>query len=82
MQTFTLDSQYGEMNTNIKWIETKHREKLSKVIEEYTKDCMDNDVEMSSADGVFLEMVFQELTTSRLKLISKRKKLQRITTNK
>lgn len=78
MQTFTLDSNNGKMNPETRWIENKTRERLKEVIEEFVKDCIENDIEMCSSDGLFLEMVFQELTMSRSKQVyelSKKEKL-------
>lgn len=69
MQTFTLDSHNGEMNPGTRWIENKTRERLKEVIEEFVKDCVKNNIEMCSSDGFFLEMVFQELTMSRIKQV-------------
>lgn len=73
MKTFTNDSLLGKMNPETKWIEEKTRRQLRGVIEGYLNDCIENDVEMTSADGLFFEMVFQELVEIRSKEISKRK---------
>ncbi len=80
MKTFTLDSLSGEMNTEIKWIENKTRKQLQKVVEEFIKDCIENDIEVCSSDGFFIEMVFQELIMSRSKQVfevSKKEKLNK-----
>lgn len=67
MKTFTLDSLNGKLNPDIQWIEAQTREKLREVINDYVKNCIENDIEMTSADGLFFEMVIQELTMSRVK---------------
>lgn len=69
MKTFTLDSRGGELNSEIKWIEEQTREKLKEVVDDFIKNCIQNDVEMTSTDGLFLEMVMQELIMYRSKQI-------------
>jgi len=50
MKTFTLDSRNGELNLEIQWIEEQTRESLRKVADEFTKNCMENGVEMTFAE--------------------------------
>lgn len=69
MKTFSLDSLNGKMNTEIAWIENKTRERLHEIIEDFIKDCIENDIEVCSSDGFFIEMVFQELTMNRSKQV-------------
>lgn len=67
MRTFTLDSLNGKMNPDIEWIENQTREELRKVIEFFITNCIKNDVEVTSASGLFYEMAMQELTMIRSK---------------
>lgn len=69
MKTFTLDSLNGKMNTDIEWIERQTREDLKKVVEYFITNCIKNDVEVTSASGLFYEMVMQELTMTRSKQV-------------
>lgn len=69
MRTFTLDSLNGKMNPDIKWIESQTREELRKVVEYFILNCIMNDVEVTSASGLFYEMVMQELTMIRSKQV-------------
>lgn len=62
MRTFTLDSRNGKMNPDIEWIESQTREELRKVVKCFITNCIMNDVEVTSASGLFYEMVMQELT--------------------
>ena len=50
IKTFTLDSRNGKLNPEIQWIEEQTREALRKVADEFTKNCMENGVEMTSAE--------------------------------
>lgn len=49
---------------------------MSKVTDEYTKDCIDNNVEACSSEGVFYGVVFQCLVESRMKNIYEKNKNQ------
>ena len=69
MKTFTLDSCNGKMNPDIEWIESQTREELRKVVECFITKCIKNDVEVTSASGLFCEMVMQELTMIRSKQV-------------
>lgn len=69
MKTFTLDSRNGKMNPDIEWIESQTREELRKVVECFIMNCIMNDVEVTSASGLFYEMVMQELTMIRSKQV-------------
>lgn len=77
MKTFTLDSRNGKLNPDIEWIETQTREKLRVVVNDFMMNCIKNDVEMTSADGLFFEMVMQELTMARSKHISEFRKREK-----
>lgn len=77
MKTFTLDSRYGEISSEIRWIEDQTREKLNIVVNDFIKNCIENDVETTSASGLFFEMVFQELTMARTKQVSELRKRER-----
>ena len=69
MKTFTLDSYNGKLNPDIEWIEKQTREDLRKVVECFITNCIKNDVEVTSASGLFYEMVMQELTMIRSKQV-------------
>lgn len=69
MKTFTIDSRNGELNPDIRWIETETREELREVINNYIKKCIENDVEMTSSEGLFFDMVIQELSMARMKQV-------------
>lgn len=69
MKTFTLDSCNGKLNPEIEWIENQTREELRKVVERFITYCIKNDVEVTSASGLFYEMVMQELTMVRSKQV-------------
>ena len=66
MKTMTIDSMNGVINTEFNWLENKTRKVLSKITDEYIKDCIDNDIETLSAEGAFYDMVFQCMTESRI----------------
>lgn len=76
MKTFTINSTNGIANNELNWLELKTRDNLTKVTDEFLKDCRDNDVEMLSADGAFYSLVFQCLTDSRLRELGNRKNNQ------
>lgn len=69
MNTFTTDATHGKMNPDTKEIEVKVREGLAKVTEQFVRDCINNDIEVCSAEGFFYGLVHQYLTESRLKVI-------------
>ena len=77
MKTFTLDSRGGKLNPDIEWIKTQTREKLREVVNGFMMNCIENDVETTSTDGLFLEMVFQELTMARSKQVSELRKKEK-----
>lgn len=74
MKTFTLDTWYGKDDPALKGIEDKARKAISAAAEQFIKDCISNDVEVSSAEGLFYNLVFQELTTARLKAVDEVRK--------
>lgn len=76
LETFTIDCMNGKSNPKLQWIEQKLRTAMSKVTDEYTKDCMDNNVEVCSSEGVFYGVVFQCLVESRMKNIYEKNKNQ------
>lgn len=77
MKTFTLDSRGGKLNPDIEWIEIQTREKLREVVEDFTKNCIENDIEMSSSDGLFFGLVMQEMSMARVKQVSELRKREK-----
>lgn len=73
MQTFTLDSREGRPNPALRQLEEQTREKLRAVINDFTAKCIENDVEMLSADGCLLDMVMQEMANARVSQVAKLK---------
>lgn len=74
MNTFTTDTWYGKSNPVTNELEEKTRKALSKVAEQFIRDCIANDIAVCSADGLFHSLVFQELTTARLKVVDEVRK--------
>lgn len=68
MNTFTVDTWYGKTNEEMNELEAKTRERLAIVAEQFIKDCIDKNIEVSSADGFFYSLVFQQLTEARIKV--------------
>lgn len=77
MNTFTLDSRGGKLNPDYEWIETQTREKLRDVIKDFTMNCIKNDIEMTSADGLFFGLVMQELSMVRVTQVSELRKREK-----
>lgn len=65
------------VNPDVEWIEIQTREKLREVIEDFTKNCIENDIEMSSSDGLFFELVMQEISMARAKQVSELRKREK-----
>lgn len=76
LKLFTVDSTNGKCNPELQWLEQKLRNALSKVTDEYTKDCIDNNIEVCSSEGVFWGVAFQCLTESRIKNVCEKRKSQ------
>lgn len=74
LKTITIDSINGEMNSEFELLEKKTRENLRSVINEYIKDCINNNIETCSADGFLFELIFQTITEQRLYISYERKK--------
>ena len=74
MNTFTMDTWYGKMNPDTNEMEAKMRSQLSSTIEEYIRYCINNDMEVSSAEGFFYGLVFQQMAEARLKVVDDFKK--------
>lgn len=74
MKTMTTDTVNGASNKEFDWLLEKTSKALSKVTDDYIKDCIDNDIETLSADGAFYELVFFCMTESRARLSCKYKK--------
>lgn len=66
LNTFTLDSLDGKPNPSFTWIEKKVRENLQPVIAKYVEDCGENNIEVSSAQGLLFWLVFEILTNESL----------------
>lgn len=77
MKSFTLDSRVGKLNPDIEWIEKQTRKKLREVIEDFTKNCIENDIEMTSSDGLFFGLVMQEISIVRVKQVSELRKREK-----
>lgn len=74
MKTFTLDSTNGVMNPQTKEVEDRATKQLQEVAYQFIKDCVDNDIEVSSSEGFFYSLAFQALTEARLKYTYELKK--------
>ena len=46
---------------------TKYENKLLSVMEEYINDCIEENIEVGSADGMMYCLMFQTLTDARMK---------------
>lgn len=71
---FTKDSEYGVFNEELNYIREKYESKLLNIMEGYINDCIEENIEVSSADGMMYCLISQAITYARAKVTDEKKK--------
>ncbi len=77
LKTMTTDAFWGKENPEFGELIESLRNDLNIILEKFLRECMDNQIECSSADGMFLESACACLARQRMYMSLERKKKEK-----